>query len=77
MEETKVWYASKELWTALVTLICGVLIVFGIEVDPATQAQLPGVIIGAIVSVASMLKIIFRIFSPRKKLTATSAKATS
>ncbi|QJT10236.1 hypothetical protein [Oceanidesulfovibrio marinus] len=77
VEEKKVWYTSKEIWTSIVTLVCGVLLLFGIQVDPDTQAQLPVVITGGVVSFASLLKIIFRIFSSRKKLTATSAKALS
>lgn len=53
------WWASRTIWSALISAVAGILAVTGHNIDPGTQAQL----VNGLVDVANGLSIVFSILA--------------
>ena len=64
--ETKSWWASKTIWGAVITVVCVVLSIFGVEITDAEQSAirdnltelvtLGGAVVGAVLSIYGRVK---------------------
>lgn len=70
MDGTKRWWTSKTIWGSVITVAGLALGIFGIELDPATQAlvvdQLTLTIVGAVELVGIVVTIVGRAAADKK-----------
>jgi hypothetical protein len=68
MDDSKPWYQSKGIWSAIIAAIAGIIALTGHNIDSGTQAQL----VNDITASADLVTIIFSILSGIFRKTATT-----
>jgi hypothetical protein len=66
--DSKPWYQSKAIWSAIIAAIAGIVAATGHQIDPGTQTQL----VNDITASADLVTIIFSVLSGIFRKTATT-----
>jgi hypothetical protein len=66
MEETKPWYLSKTVWGAVVTMVIGVLALFGFGKLEGEQESITELLMQIVTVIAGIVALIGRITAKNK-----------
>jgi len=74
--ETKEWYKSKTIWSAIIIAIVGTLNLFGIDALLGEEEAVTEIVMQVITIIASITALVGRI-QAKKKITITKKSGTS